>query len=198
MEEARSGPGSGSGIGVERSPCRRTSRCSGRGPVNSRSTVNEPGPRGSTDERRAPRGPGSATIDHHLTALAAERQGVRRATTNGWGSEPERVGRRGARLAIGKVHLAISQAELVPSERFDRGWRRVLGGGRRGCCCEFSVEEARSGRGSGSGIWEWRGSGSGIGVERSPCRRTSRCSGRGPVNSRSVFNEPGPRGSVDE
>ena len=28
--------------------------------------------------RRPPRGPGSATIDHHVTALAAERQGVRR------------------------------------------------------------------------------------------------------------------------
>ena len=31
--------------------------------VSSRSMFNEPGPRGSTDERRAPRGPGSATID---------------------------------------------------------------------------------------------------------------------------------------
>ena len=72
--------GSGSGIGVERSPCRRTSRCSGRGPVNSRSVFSEPGPRGSIDDRRTPRGPGSATIDHHLTAHAAERQGVRRAT----------------------------------------------------------------------------------------------------------------------
>ena len=48
----------------------RTSRCSGRRPVNSRSKFNEPGPRG----------PGSATIDHHLTAFAAERQGVRRTT----------------------------------------------------------------------------------------------------------------------
>ena len=70
--------GSGSGIGVERSPCRRTSRCSGRGPFNSRSVFNEPGPRGSTDDRRTPRGPGSAAIDHHLTAHAAERQGVGR------------------------------------------------------------------------------------------------------------------------
>jgi hypothetical protein len=34
--------------------------------VSSRSTVNEPGPRGSTNEARAPRGPGSATIDLHL------------------------------------------------------------------------------------------------------------------------------------
>ena len=29
--------------------------------------------------RRPPRGPGSATIDHHVTALAAERQGVRQS-----------------------------------------------------------------------------------------------------------------------
>jgi hypothetical protein len=34
--------------------------------VSSRSTVNEPGPRGPPDERRPPRGPGSATIDLHL------------------------------------------------------------------------------------------------------------------------------------
>ncbi len=45
---------------------RPTSRCSGQGPVNSRSALNEPGPRG----------PCSVTIDHHRTALAAERQGV--------------------------------------------------------------------------------------------------------------------------
>jgi hypothetical protein len=31
--------------------------------------------------RRPPRGPGSATIDHHLQAFAAERQGVRHAVT---------------------------------------------------------------------------------------------------------------------
>ena len=105
---------------ADRSTSCRTSRCSGRGPANSRSRVNEPGPRGSTDERRTPRGPGSATIDHHLTAHAAERQGVRRATTDGWGSEPERVGRRGARLAIGEVHLASTPAGLVPSGRPDR------------------------------------------------------------------------------
>jgi hypothetical protein len=43
----------------------RTSRCSGRRPVNSRSTFNEPGPRGSLDEERPPRGPGSGTIDHY-------------------------------------------------------------------------------------------------------------------------------------
>jgi len=43
--------------------------------------VNEPGPRGSIDERRPPRGPGNATIDHHLTALVAEQQGVARPTT---------------------------------------------------------------------------------------------------------------------
>jgi len=61
----------------------RTSRCSGRGPFNSRSVFNEPGPRGSTDEQRAPRGPGSATIDEHLTAHAAERQGVRRSDDGG-------------------------------------------------------------------------------------------------------------------
>ena len=54
----------------------RTGRCSGRRPVNSRSRVNEPGPRGSIEIRRTPRGPGSATIDHHVTAFAAERQGV--------------------------------------------------------------------------------------------------------------------------
>jgi hypothetical protein len=30
--------------------------------------------------RRPPRGPGSATIDHHVTALAAERQGVQRTS----------------------------------------------------------------------------------------------------------------------
>ncbi len=34
--------------------------------VSSRSTVKEPGPRGSQDDRRPPRGPGSGTIDHHL------------------------------------------------------------------------------------------------------------------------------------
>ena len=34
--------------------------------VSSRSMFNEPGPRGSTDERRAPRGPGSATIDEPI------------------------------------------------------------------------------------------------------------------------------------
>ena len=36
-------------------------------------------------DRRTPRGPGSGTIDHHVTALAAERQGVRRT---GGGSAP--------------------------------------------------------------------------------------------------------------
>ena len=76
--------GTGSGLGVERAPCRRTSRCSGRGPINSRSVFNEPGPRGSTDDRRTPRGPGSATIEHHLTAHAAERQGVRRSDDGRW------------------------------------------------------------------------------------------------------------------
>ena len=91
-------------------------------------------------------------------------------------------------MAIGEVHLASTLAGLVPSGRLDRSQRRVLGGGQRGCGREFSVEQARPGRGSGSGI----------GVERSPCRRTSRCSGRGPVNSRSVFSEPGPRGSIDD
>jgi hypothetical protein len=38
--------------------------------------ANEPGPRGSSEFRWPPRGPGSATINHHVTALAAERQGV--------------------------------------------------------------------------------------------------------------------------
>jgi hypothetical protein len=32
---------------------------------------NEPGPRGSPEFRWPPRGPGSGTIDHHLTALAS-------------------------------------------------------------------------------------------------------------------------------
>ena len=62
------------GLGA-RSRC-PTCRCSGRRPVNSRSTINEPGPRGSSNEAWPPRGPGSATIDHHLQAFAAERQGV--------------------------------------------------------------------------------------------------------------------------
>ena len=34
-------------------------------------------------ERRPPRGPGSAIIEHHLTAFAAYRQGVRRTTSSG-------------------------------------------------------------------------------------------------------------------
>ena len=34
--------------------------------VSARSVFNEPGPRGSTDERRAPRGPGSGTIDEPI------------------------------------------------------------------------------------------------------------------------------------
>jgi hypothetical protein len=38
--------------------------------------IAQPGPRGPSDEQRTPRGPGSATIDHHLQAFAAERQGV--------------------------------------------------------------------------------------------------------------------------
>jgi len=69
------------GLGA-RSRC-PTCRCSGRRPVNSRSTINEPGPRGSSNEAWPPRGPGSATIDHHLQAFAAERQGVRRSDDAG-------------------------------------------------------------------------------------------------------------------
>ena len=34
--------------------------------------------------RRPPRGPGSGTIDHHVTALAAERQGVGRTHDDGY------------------------------------------------------------------------------------------------------------------
>jgi hypothetical protein len=48
-----------------------------KGLLTSRSDVYEPGPRGSLDEERPPRGPGSATIDHHLTAFAAYRRTVR-------------------------------------------------------------------------------------------------------------------------
>jgi hypothetical protein len=75
------------GIGVQLGPGARsrcpTCRCSGRRPVSSRSMIAEPGPRGSTVERRTPRGPGSATIDNHLQAFAAERQGVRRSDDAG-------------------------------------------------------------------------------------------------------------------
>ena len=63
-----------------------TCRCSGRRPVNSRSTVNEPGPRGSSNEAWPPRGPGSATIDLHLQAFAGERQGVRQTHVESPGS----------------------------------------------------------------------------------------------------------------
>ena len=115
--------GTGSGIVVERSPCRRTSRCSGRGPVNSRSTVNEPGPRGSSDERRPPRGPGSATIDHHLTAHAAERQGVRRATNPNWSSDlEESVRGRGVHrrsLALGATIAVLAKARYRMAEEED-------------------------------------------------------------------------------
>ena len=130
-------------------------------------------------------------------ARAAERQSVRRATTAGWGSELERVGRRGRGWQLGK--------SICPAHRRDS------------CHLEGSIEASVECLVVGNEVvvvssasrrrdlvedleveLERRGSGSEIGVERSPCRRTSRCSGRGPVNSRSVFSEPGPRGSVDE
>ena len=101
---------------ADRSTSCRTSRCSGRGPINSRSVFNEPGPRGSTDERRTPRGPGSATIEPHLTAHAAERQGVRRATNPDWSSDlNESV--RGRRVHSRSMDLSATIAVLTKVQR---------------------------------------------------------------------------------
>jgi hypothetical protein len=67
-----------------------TCRCSGRRPVNSRSTVNEPGPRGSSDDPNAAARPRQCYYRPSPTAFAAERQAVGRTWHLGWSSEVER------------------------------------------------------------------------------------------------------------
>ena len=81
-----------------------------------------------SDERRPPRGPGSGTIDHHVTALAAERQGVRQAAP---------LGRRAFLTGTGmEVELLTSSIEGLAivwtggeclRQRMRRQWRKPLG-----------------------------------------------------------------------
>jgi hypothetical protein len=68
----RSNPGR---VIPRRSGCQARRASNSRRPVNSLSKFNEPGPRGSQQFPRPLRSPGGATIDHHLRAFAAERQG---------------------------------------------------------------------------------------------------------------------------
>ena len=121
--------------------------------------------------RRPPRGPGSATIDHHLTALAAERQGV------GQSGSRCKVDGRGRFAGVRGRGWSVSQwpgslAALVPS------------------CRRARTTDAGVVVGNGSVLANLCKSGRQL--SNKPLQRMKAAS------SRSTFTEPGPRGSSNE
>ncbi len=70
---------------------------------------------------RPPRGPGSATIDHHLTAFAAERQGVRRTGADQAASlrRSKTLPTAGAADPLRRTSRACASSSTIP------GWRSV-------------------------------------------------------------------------